>query len=253
MRISFSTSSKLGIGVLLGIVLLGAAASVQSLRHVAEELYRKIDVQEVKEREFTQMALRFAILGSDFYKYKQQGKLPKELPKLVQHLNTIRSMLAQLQALPLTPVEYEGVTRLRLEEKRFRTALYVFVESGVDDPAQETAAKAVDDIEHRVDDAVTRAVHYSYRTSEVIEQTNNEIVRSAQRTTVVLSIGAALAAFAGLCVSLILSRALKQHLGVILRATQEFGKGNFSYRINAPFKDSMGRLAMSVDEMASRL
>jgi signal transduction histidine kinase/DNA-binding response OmpR family regulator len=253
MSISFSTAGKLGIGVLLGIVLVGAALSVESLRHVAKELYRKIDVQEVKEREFTQMALRFALLGSDFYKYKQQAKIPKELPKLVQHLNTIRSMLAQLQALPLTPAEHEGVTRLRFEEKRFRTALYVFVESGIDDPAQETAAKAVADIEHLVDDAVARAIHYSYRTSEVIEQTNSEIVQSARRTTVILTIGAGLAALAGLCVSLILSRAFKRHLAVILRATQEFGKGDFSYRINSPFKDSMGRLALSVDEMAGRL
>jgi len=253
MNISFSTARQLGIGVLLGIVLLGAALSVLSIRRIAQEMYRKLEVQGLKEREFAQMALRFAMLGSDFYRYKQAAKLPRELPKLVQHLNTVRSMLAQLHALPLTPVEKEGVTKLRLEEKRFRTALYVFIESGVDDPAQETAVKAVADIERLIDDAIARAIHYSYRASEVIEQTNGEIMESAYHTTVMLTIGAGVAALVGLCVSILLSRAFKRHLAVILRATQELGKGHFTYRINSPFKDSMGQLAISIDEMGSRL
>jgi signal transduction histidine kinase/CheY-like chemotaxis protein len=216
-------------------------------------MYGKIELQELKEREFTHMAVRFARLGSDFYRYKQQAKLPQELPRLVQHLNTVRSILAQLQALPLTPVEQEGVSKLRFEERRFRTALYVFIEPGVNDPAQETAAKAVADIDQLIDDAVARAVHYSYRTSEVIEQTNSEIVQAAHHTTVGLTIGAGLAALVGLCVSVLLSRACKRHLAVILRATQELGKGHFAYRINSPFKDSMGQLAISIDEMGSCL
>src|SRR5439155_17539766 len=64
------------------------------------------------------------------------------------------------------------LTKLKEEEVRFRTALYVFVESGARDPAQETAAKAAADIALIIDDAVDRAAYYSYRTSELIESTN---------------------------------------------------------------------------------
>ena len=161
--------------------------------------------------------------------------------------------MAQLQALPLTPIEHEGITKLHFEEKRLRTALYVYINSGVDDPSQETAARAAVAIEELIANAMARAIHYSYVTSEAVEETDSQIVQSAHHTTVVLTVGAGIAAIAGLCVSLMLSRALQGHLKVILHAMQECGKGHFSHRIKAPFKDAMGQLAGSVDDMASRL
>jgi len=252
MRISFSAARRLGIWTLLAIVLVGAGFTLWSLRRVITEIHQKVELQELKERHFTQMALRFAMVGSDFYKYKQQ-RLRDELPKLVQQLNTIRSILAQLRTLPLTAAEVEGVVKLRLEEKRFRTGLYVFVESGFDDPAQESAANAAVEIELLIDDAVDRAIFYSYRISEGIETSNRAIIKSAQDTRVALTVGGLIAAIAGIGVSFLLSRAFTHHLTAILRATREFGTGNFSYRINTSFKDSMGQLAMSVDELGGRL
>jgi hypothetical protein len=71
-----------------------------------------------------------------------------------------------------------------------RHPLDVFLESGVDDPAQETAAKAVSDMDALIDDAVGRVISYSYRTSEVIETSNQEIVRSARASAVTLAPGA---------------------------------------------------------------
>jgi signal transduction histidine kinase/CheY-like chemotaxis protein/HPt (histidine-containing phosphotransfer) domain-containing protein len=250
---SFSAVRRLGIWTLLAIVLVGAVFAVSSLRRVVREVTHKVEFQELKERQFTQMALRFAMIGSDFYRHRQGQRLPQELPRLVQQLNTIRSILTQLQAMSLTPAETEGVTKLRGEEKRFRTALYVFIESGIDDPAQETAAKALADMEQLIDDAVDRAIHYSYRASEIIETTNQDIVGSARTTTVGLTVGAVAAAIVGVLVSVLLSWAFNRHLRAIASATEEFGRGNFSYRINSRFKDSMGKLATSIDDMGGRL
>ena len=135
MNISFSTARRLGIWTLLAIVLVGAVFAVTSLRRVVNEIHYKVELAEVKERHFTQMALRFAMVGADFYRAKQTEDMRKDLRGLVQQLNNIRNILTQLQALPLSATEAEGVTKLKHEEKRFRTALYVFLESGVDDPA----------------------------------------------------------------------------------------------------------------------
>ena len=253
MNISFSTARRLGIWTLLAIVLVGAVFAVTSLRRVVNEIHYKVELAEVKERQFTQMALRFAMVGADFYRAKQTDDMRKDLGSLVQQLNNIRNILTQLQALPLSATEAEGVTKLKHEEKRFRTALYVFLESGVDDPAQETAARAVKDIEVIIDDAVDRAIFYAYRTSEVIETANRGILRSANNTTVALTIGAVVAAISGILLSLLLSSTFQRHLTAILHATQEFGKGNFSHRINTPFKDSMGQLGRSIDDMGGRL
>ena len=252
MIMSFSTARRLGIWSLLAIVIVGAVFAVTSLRRVVKEVHQKVERAEVKERQFTQMALRFAMVGADFYRAKQAENLREDVGKLVQQLNNIRSMLAQLQTMPLSTVEAEGVTKLRYEEKRFRTALYVFLESG-EDPSQETAAKAFKEIEVIIDDAVDRANFYAYRTSEVIEQANQEILRSANKTTVGLTIGAVVAAVTGVLMSLLLSSTFKRHLTAILHATEEFGRGNFSHRINTPYKDAMGQLGRSIDEMGGRL
>ncbi len=253
MNISFSTARRLGIWTLLAIVIVIAVLAVTSLRRVVEQVHHKVELAEAKERQFTQMALRFAMLGADFYRAKHSESLRKDLEQLVRQLNNIRSILAQLQATPLTATETEGVTKLRLEERRFRTALYIFLESGVDDPAQETAAKAVKDIEVIIDDAVDRAIFYAYRTSEVIETANGQILRSAKQTQVALTVGAVVAAISGVLLSFLLSGTFNRHVTAILRATQELGKGNFAHRINTPFKDSMGQLGHSIDEMGARL
>jgi len=253
MNVSFSTAQKLGFGALVGIMLLGAVFTVVGIGRVTTTMQHKVDTQEVKERHFTQMALRFAMVGSDFHQYRQQDKLREQLPELAQQLNTIRGILAQLHALPLTSTEHEGVTKLKEEEVRFRTALYVFVESGARDPAQETAAKAAADIALIIDDAVDRAAYYSYRTSELIESTNRGIVESATASRRALSLAAGLSVVAGFVVSVLLSRACKRHLSTVLRATREFGAGNFAYRINSRFRDDMGQLGVRVDEMGTQL
>ena len=247
MRVSFSTARRLGLGALVGITLVSAVLTVVSMRRVVTEMRHKVEQQELKERHFTQMALRFALVGSDFNRFQLQGQLQTQHRELVQHLNMIRSSLAQLQTVPLTAAEYEGVAKLKDEEARFRIALQSFVDN------RGRAAKKAADIEAIIEDAVDRAMYYSYRTSEVIETANQGIVASATDSVRALSFGAALATLVGLLVSVLLSRAFKTHLAVVLRATQEFGKGNFRYRITTPFRDDMGQLVMSVDEMGQRL
>ena len=46
MKVSFSVTRKLCIGILLGIVLLGATFSVLSLRRVAEEMHQPVARRE---------------------------------------------------------------------------------------------------------------------------------------------------------------------------------------------------------------
>jgi signal transduction histidine kinase/CheY-like chemotaxis protein len=253
MNVSFSTARRLGFTVLVGISLLGALFAVVGMRRVVTDMRQKIELHEVKERHFTQMALRFSQVGSAFHQGRHEHTLPEELPGILQNLNTIRSILAQLQAMSLSAAEHEGVTSLRFEETRFRTALYVFVESGSEDPSQATEARAAADLVRILDDTVDRAIYYSYRMSELIESTNHGIVASAIRSTRSLEMAAALVVLTGLAVSVVLTRLVKRHLTAILRATQEFGKGNFSYRIKSPFRDDMGKLSGSVDDMGQRL
>jgi two-component system sensor histidine kinase/response regulator len=253
VKVSFSTAQKLGFGILVAITVHGALFTVASIRRLVTEMTAKVEIQELKARDFTQIALRFSMVGSAFHRYRQQHRLRDKLPELEQHLNMIRTIVGQLRGLALTTSEHEGLTKLADKEMQFRTTLDAFVESPGDNPDQGTATTAAADIDTLIEEAVDSAIYYSYRTSELIERTNGGIVASATNTVQLVSIGAGLAALLGSAVSILLSRTFKRHLTVVRRATQEFGKGNFSYRIATPFRDDMGQLAVSVDEMGQQL
>src|ERR1051325_9964775 len=62
MNISFTAARRLGVWTLVAIVVAGAVFMVVTLRSVVTEVHTTIDLQEVKERHFTQMATRFALL-----------------------------------------------------------------------------------------------------------------------------------------------------------------------------------------------
>ena len=55
MNISFSTARRLGIWTLLAIVIVGAFFAVTSLRRVVKEINQKVEMAEVKERQFNQI------------------------------------------------------------------------------------------------------------------------------------------------------------------------------------------------------
>ena len=169
-----------------------AVFAVTSLRRVVEEVHQKVGLAEVKERQFTQMALRFAMVGADFYRAKQSESM-RDPRQLVQQLNNIRSILAQLQATPLTATETEGVTNCGWKSDG-SAPRSTSSSSPASTTRPETAAKAVKDIEVIIDDAVDRAIFYAYRTSEVIETANGQILRSAKQTQVALTVGAVVAA-----------------------------------------------------------
>jgi len=254
MNMSFSAARRLGIWTLVAIVIAGAIFAVTSLRRVVDEVHYTIDLQEVKERHFTQMATKFSMVGTEFYRAKQDGHLSEsELGPVMLQLNSIRNILTQLQGLPLTLTETEGLAKLRQEEQRFRVLLTALVDAAAGRKAEMTSAQAVKEIEALIDDAVDQAVFYAYRTSEVIEQRNRTILRGAGDTTATLTVGAIIAVIGGVLLSLLMSSVFKRHLSAILRATEELGRGNFAYRINSRYKDPMGQLARAVDEMGGRL
>src|SRR5687768_3848330 len=81
VKLSLSTTRKLGLGVLVVIMLLGTFATVTSMRRVTSEMRQKVELQETKARHFTQMALRFSMAGSDFYRLRSDKDFQNELTR----------------------------------------------------------------------------------------------------------------------------------------------------------------------------
>ena len=165
---------------LLAIVWVGAVFAVTSLRRVVKEIHHKIELAEV--RSATSRRWRCASpWWARILSREADGGHAEAAQSLVQQLNTSATSSRLQTALSETGTEGRDQAEARGEALPHRALR--LLESGVDDPSQETAAKAVKDIEVIIDDAVDRAIFYAYRTSEVIETANRGILRSANNTT----------------------------------------------------------------------
>ncbi len=73
------------------------------------------------------------------------------------------------------------------------------------------------------------------------------------RTTILLTGGVVVTMALGIVVSMLLARALARPIATMLQATQALAQGQFSHRLQIPFRDEVGQLAAGIDAMAEQL
>jgi signal transduction histidine kinase/HAMP domain-containing protein len=251
MQLSFRTARRLGIYALLGIIILGSTIGVVSLSRTVYVLRVKLVGQEAKARLISQVALHLSLAGVIFYQQRPAKQL--DLSALRAHLDTIRRELTELRQLALTPDEQEKVIQLVREEKRFRTSVYIYVESGLNDPSQESANRALAELDTLVTEAITQTVQISQEMLVHITQANTTLLRSVQRTALLLTLVMVIAIVVGLGISAWLSRTLARPINEMLHAIAALGAGNLAHRIASPHTDEIGTLAAGIDAMAASL
>ena len=251
MRLSFRNAQRLGIGALLGVIFLSSIIGGMSLLQAIDVLRINLVRQEVKAQHVSQIALHFSLAGVIFYKQRSASQL--DLSALRSHLDTIRRELTELGQSALTPDEQEKITQLTREEKRFRTAVYIYAESGIDDPSQESGARALAELEELITETITQTVQISQAMLAHITQTNSLLLHSVQRTVLLFALVMVFAVVAGLGIGTWLSRVLARLINTMLQAIAELGAGNLAYRIASPHTDEIGMLAAGIDAMAANL
>ena len=251
MHLSFSHARTIGIGSLLGIILLGSAFAVGSIRSTIHIMRHNLQAQESKARHFGETALHFTKAGAAFY--RQQARSEFDLPVLRAHLNALRRVLGGLELMPLTPHERQSLVQLQREEKRFRTAVYIFMDTGVNDPSQESADRAIAKLYQLIEEASGRAGAINREIADGIALANTTLRLKMERTAWTLTSMMVLIIMAGVIVSVWLRCRLALPVKQILRATQHLASGDLAYRIHSPDTDQMGQLADSIDAMAKRL
>ncbi|WP_089937248.1 hybrid sensor histidine kinase/response regulator [Candidatus Entotheonella palauensis] len=251
MHLSFSHARIIGIGGLLGIILLGSTFAVVSIRRTIHIMHHDLAVQEDKARSFAEIALRFTSAGAAFYRQQSQSQI--DLTMVRAHLDALRRVLINIGPMPLTPPERQALVRLKREEKRFRTAMYIFLDTGVDDPSQESAANAISELHQLIDEATHQARKVNREVADRLAQANHALRLKMERITWLLSLMMGLILLAGVLTSLWLNRRLAYPISQMLRATRHLASGQLGYRIASPDTDHMGQLAASIDHMAERL
>ncbi|MEE9148218.1 MAG: hypothetical protein V3U27_12555, partial [Candidatus Tectomicrobia bacterium] len=131
MRLSYTQVRNLGTGLLMGLMLLVAAAALLNVRRAVTILHLNVEVQARKQQGFYQLTIAFSKAGNAFY--RQRASVGFMLREPIAMLDVIRGVFAETEQLPLTPTEQRSLVYLIAEEKRFRAAVYAFAASGLKD------------------------------------------------------------------------------------------------------------------------
>lgn len=205
MKGSFHRIRYLGMGALLGLILVIAGIAAFYIRDVGKTLRFELSFHERKTQHFHEIARRFSQLGATFYQQRAKDRL--NVAVLKADLDAIRQQLAELDVLPLTAVEMDGVATLALQESRFRTAMYAFAAAVREDPAPGFSGTVLPEIEAVLTSATQQAEHHSKAATDAMQQTRAHLEQAVEWTLGILVVGTLVVLGMGVLVSILLARA----------------------------------------------
>ncbi len=138
-------------------------------------------------------------------------------------------------------------------ERQCRTLFYAYEATYFDDPSRDYAQEALVEMKEILNCSKTETENY-YRTQKTA--IDNEIASllsdlNRSRWIMYSSLFAGISFLLG--VVILTNRALNDQLGQIVFAADSIREGDISCRINSPFRDVFGKLAISIDAMADRI
>jgi hypothetical protein len=98
VRLLFSRTRQLGIGVLLGLVLAMSAVSIVTMRGQIRHMRFEAEVQQFKKDSFWEIALTFSKANAAFY--MQQAGQALNVSAFIMELDNIRALLRDLKIFP---------------------------------------------------------------------------------------------------------------------------------------------------------
>ena len=253
MSLAYRKARQLGIGILLGLILLGALTEIISVKRFETTLGKQMTILTHKKTHFANIAIQMALAGTSYYQQRLSQQI--DLALIRSHLDIVRQEIAQLQALPLTPNEAQGVQHLYTDEKRLRTAVYVFVDAGVEDPSQESGRRAARELDQLIGDVVEYAAAFHTQMSDKLALAHHQVERATRHLVLFVQGMTVLAVIAGIVISFLLSRLLLKYVQTLYRATQAIGQGNFAFRLPmlGTQRDEIAQLAVGINQMAAQL
>ncbi len=243
---SFARTRQLGIGILLGLVILRSLVSFSVSRHIIYQIDRVYTVQQVKRDHVDAIALSLASAAVAFY----ESQFYERILLLDKQFNEAQSQLSGLTKVELNPLEKTSVQNLEQQLKHLRETISMLRSMNIGGTEMTLAFRHAE-----LGPLVAKAMQQATTLRSQIDLSAATFRHHAalNLTSLVLAIGTVLTVLAGVSVSLLLTWALTRHIERITQAIQEIGRGNLAYRIDSPFTDEVGQLAVGIDNMATQL
>jgi len=251
MILSFKRVRQLGVGVLLGIILAFSLTSVIALHSSAADMKRYHGEMRFKKDRYSELGFQLRILQAVFRSQASSESFSAdEIDR--QCFSPILKTLERLQSATLSEADRKTVGSLVDDVWRLQTLIHAHEASLRyihDDNGREIHARIL----RGINESAARTVKQSTRNTQSIDRASEALVASADRTSLLILVGAAIAVLSSIGISVFLTRALSGHVRQILCGTQELAQGNLGYRLDSPFRDEIGNISRGIDEMADRL
>lgn len=251
--LSFSRTQYIAIGLLLLVMILLSAVSLQTFVRMDDAIRTRLIKQQQIIALLSDISVHFTQSQSEF-KSVQLGS-NQTADRVLYHLDEVDKNIKDLSAFDDQDnfninIEIDLFTR---ENRRYRTALYAFMEARNDGPSsdyvQESLRKIDEIIEDVVHNAMTRHSHFEQMRKSTVAMMLEELDQSYSFLIAMMLLGISLAG----AIFLWLTSRLHSIVEEILDVTKLLADGNFSCRLFSRHNDSLGQLCHGIDSMAECL
>ena len=249
MKHSFAKIYRISFGVILVSLLVMAVMSWQSTQSV----YRKIQhdlksnitgLNKVRTLEFKIMELQIAF--NEIY-----AERSTDISNPLKHLDEIRSIL---KTSGFSALDRSGFRpALIRNERQCRTLLYAYGATYFDDPSRDFGAESIQKTRDILSEARQDVVTYCRVMETQIDSTIDGLLVDLDHAKSQMYFSLFGGVFLVVSMVWLINQALKSKLTRIIAEAESIGRGEVGRRINSPFRDMLGRVALTIDVMADRI
>lgn len=249
MRYSFSKVCKVSFTIIIISLVVICFSTFFSLRSVDKQIREELKVHTDALDAVSQIALEFSELGIIFQeKYAARNT---DIEECIALLNTVRRLLNSPAVVSVDDFEIQD--KLLRNERICRTLLYAYSSTLFQDPTRDFGKQSLDNIVSVLRTSKKDAIEYCNTAKNEIDRAITAILVDLQKANrkMFYSLGTGIFIVIGMVI--VMSRSLEERLQKITEAADNIRSGHTDYRINMPFRDSLGNVAYRIDLMAEKI
>ena len=251
MRLSYTTTQRLGLAALLALVLTVVLSAVVTMSRAVTAVRTDLISAQLRKDRYADISHSFAAASERFFAAMALGDEDTEATRSI--LDDIRATLADLRVTADTSAERLAITHLIDHERRLRTSVYAYESADLGDPARDFDQRVARRIRAAAAESIVEAERHRLLAAADADRAADRITNSLARTKELLIVGGGGIVLLALLASILLGRALTRHIKNVLDATESLAQGRFDVHPHAPGSDIVWRLCQGIARMGEQI
>lgn len=252
MSLSFRTIRNLGLCALLFIIVGISLFSYSTIRDTGDEVVGFVTTEQAKLVKW--FSFLDVITDSKDYLYDfQLGRHAVASPAMLLVNQAVES-IEEIKKQTTDETELAQVDKLSKELRKYRQAVYIYIEEVSGGYRDGATAREMEVISHKAaQDIVQMSLKVADLISHNVEERNRDIVRTTRASQRILYIVLALSVLCTVVISIVMGKALAGPIRKLAEAAKNISKGDLTSRVKIDSKDEIGLLAVAFNDMAEKI